>query len=519
MEVTYEGMDGPEVEATIAEVGPDRITLTSTLPVLPGAPIFEAATGAVVRIAESPSLILSAAVLSRPPFGRAGALGTLGGAGNDSVADDRPAQLPQLRRRFLQPHRIAAHDPAPHDRNLRVLGDGQVVPARAHRPGDPPPPDENPEQSRTCTSCASTPGSTAPPRWCGPHSSARSSRSSTRTFPGRGGGGRGRASSGTSRARSGRNARRSRPWASVAAFAFVVALARGYAGLATGIAAIVGVLGVSGLAKAASNPVARWVTTLFTSSDYGGQIAHMDEIKNDLETLEKRLHDKERSDESRRPDPHPDRRPGPLRARKGGRDAAGCQPAAQLQELHRLPRHRRAHRHGRDREALRRPARHAPAPRATSTSTRSSRSRSGSRSRTRTRSRLSSAASWAIRSRTLDPPPYVPQRTEVQPYRQLGCSSPRTAGRRRTNCRLTAVPSPPEVVASRSGAFQLRRAPGVRAGSRRCLRPNPRHLKRMVNVYRLVQTLAALERRRCPLQNPAAMIRWLVMWGQWPQPR
>ena len=34
------------------------------------------------------------------------------------------------------------------------------------------------------------------------------------------------------------------------------------------------------------------MTTLFTSSDYGGQIAHMDEIKHDLETLEKRLHDK-----------------------------------------------------------------------------------------------------------------------------------------------------------------------------------------------------------------------------------
>ena len=78
----------------------------------------------------------------------------------------------------------------------------------------------------------------------------------------------------------------------VAAVAFVVAVVRGYGGLATGIAAIVGVLGISGLAQAARNPVAGWVTTLFTSSDYGGQIAHMDEIKHDLETLEKRLHDK-----------------------------------------------------------------------------------------------------------------------------------------------------------------------------------------------------------------------------------
>ena len=61
-----------------------------------------------------------------------------------------------------------------------------------------------------------------------------------------------------------------------------------------------GVLGVGGLAQAASNPVAGWVTTLFTSSDYGGQIAHMDEIKHDLETLEKRLHDKEDRNEAGR---------------------------------------------------------------------------------------------------------------------------------------------------------------------------------------------------------------------------
>jgi hypothetical protein len=48
------------------------------------------------------------------------------------------------------------------------------------------------------------------------------------------------------------------------------------------------------------------------------------------------------------------------------------------------------------------------------------------------------------------------------------------------------------------------------------LRPNPRHLKRMVNVYRLVRTLAHSNADDALLQNPAAMIRWLVMWGQWP---
>ena len=48
------------------------------------------------------------------------------------------------------------------------------------------------------------------------------------------------------------------------------------------------------------------------------------------------------------------------------------------------------------------------------------------------------------------------------------------------------------------------------------LRPNPRHLKRMVNVYRLVRTLAHSNADDALLENPAAMIRWLVMWGQWP---
>ena len=48
------------------------------------------------------------------------------------------------------------------------------------------------------------------------------------------------------------------------------------------------------------------------------------------------------------------------------------------------------------------------------------------------------------------------------------------------------------------------------------LRPNPRHLKRMVNVYRLVRTLAHSNTDDVLLENPAAMVRWLVMWGQWP---
>ncbi|HEV7808323.1 MAG TPA: P-loop NTPase fold protein, partial [Solirubrobacteraceae bacterium] len=48
------------------------------------------------------------------------------------------------------------------------------------------------------------------------------------------------------------------------------------------------------------------------------------------------------------------------------------------------------------------------------------------------------------------------------------------------------------------------------------LRPNPRHLKRLVNVYRLVRALAIAQDERLILDRPAATIRWLVMWSQWP---
>ena len=50
----------------------------------------------------------------------------------------------------------------------------------------------------------------------------------------------------------------------------------------------------------------------------------------------------------------------------------------------------------------------------------------------------------------------------------------------------------------------------------RYLQPNPRHLKRLVNVYRLVRTLAALKGDDWVYKNPDATIRWLIVAGQWP---
>ncbi len=48
------------------------------------------------------------------------------------------------------------------------------------------------------------------------------------------------------------------------------------------------------------------------------------------------------------------------------------------------------------------------------------------------------------------------------------------------------------------------------------LRPNPRHVKRLVNVYALVRSLAELAKNRTILDDPAATVRWLTLCAQWP---
>jgi Cdc6-like AAA superfamily ATPase len=48
------------------------------------------------------------------------------------------------------------------------------------------------------------------------------------------------------------------------------------------------------------------------------------------------------------------------------------------------------------------------------------------------------------------------------------------------------------------------------------LKPNPRYLKRMINVYRLVRTLAQYRGDAAVLRYPAVIIRWLVISAQWP---
>ncbi|MBX0330190.1 CHAT domain-containing protein [Oscillochloris sp. ZM17-4] len=48
------------------------------------------------------------------------------------------------------------------------------------------------------------------------------------------------------------------------------------------------------------------------------------------------------------------------------------------------------------------------------------------------------------------------------------------------------------------------------------LRPNPRYLKRLINVYWLVRTLAQYRDDQVILRNPAAVVCWLTISAQWP---
>lgn len=48
------------------------------------------------------------------------------------------------------------------------------------------------------------------------------------------------------------------------------------------------------------------------------------------------------------------------------------------------------------------------------------------------------------------------------------------------------------------------------------MRSNPRHIKRLINVYRLVRTLAIRGRAPEIAQSPKATIAWIVLCAQWP---
>ena len=308
------------------------------------------------------------------------------------------------------------------------------------------------------------------------------------------------------------------------ALAIVATFAVGKHGLAVGLGGLTALLGIGGLVKAANDPVAKWVTGLFAGSDYGGQIGLMEDIKHDLGVLERRLHvDGDKAgptdrilviiDDLDRCEPAKavevlqavnlllnfpsfivclgiDARIITAAVEKhyeGLLGTAGASGYEYLDKIVQIP--------------FRIPE---PNPNDITAFIRSQ---------------------LAVRQ---DPTPAAGSTDELidgsaeaelpDIYPQEG-SSPTAAGHlnEESEQRLSAVeqlavapaPSLAEVLftADELQAFELF-VP--------YLRPNPRHLKRLINVYRLVRSLGLAEGERLVVEQPAAVLRWLIMWAQWP---
>ena len=196
-----------------------------------------------------------------------------------------------------------------------------------------------------------------------------------------------------------------------------------------------------------------------------------------------------------------------------------------------LPGDRRADRHRRGREALRRPARGTPAPRVREPRQdgpdpvpdpgadlrrgdhlprRSARQPGGGP----TPPSPEGASRRGERSRPREPPGHgggTPWAARTRSERQ----QPQRLGRRLSSGAGDSVPDAAAPAEPRSRSRTSERLAFVVFAKH--LRPNPRHLKRVVNVYRLVRALAGAEKEQLILKAPAsATIRWLVMWSQWP---
>jgi hypothetical protein len=302
------------------------------------------------------------------------------------------------------------------------------------------------------------------------------------------------------------------------------------------LAALIGVAGIvslggGSLLKAANNPAARWVVGLFSDTSYGGETALMADIKHDLETLEARLH------------AHGDAGEPAL-----GRivilidDLDRCEPAKAVEvlqavnlllnfnsfvvclgidarivtaaiEAHYEGLLGRAGASGYEylEKIVQIPFR-IPTP-GPEDLVRFVREQLGVE-RTKPDVGLASAPAPAenVESEERAPPTIHPPVTQQQPptpVQQPGTPADVELVGHRPGDRTT-VDGDPEAVAftpAEQAAFELLTP---------YLRPNPRHVKRLVNVYRLVRALAQYHGDELVLADPAGTIRWLMMWAQWP---
>jgi hypothetical protein len=320
----------------------------------------------------------------------------------------------------------------------------------------------------------------------------------------------------------------------VVAALIVTAVMNGEDNVAKAIGGVAAALGVAGVLKAAKDPVAKWVTTLFADSDYGDQLQVMKDIKHDLQTLEERLH--EDGDPSK---PVTGRilvliddldRCEPAKAVEVlqalnlllnfnsfvvvlGIDArivtgaiekhyegllgkAGASGYEYLDKIVQIP--FRIPEPGREEvitfvaSQLGNPEKPADPP--------------------------PEAQANGSAQQAPEPEPDPDAAPETGPPTDDAPSDPDGQERRRIDAArerldelepLVPEPEPEGVPFTYAELEAFERFADH-------LRPNPRHLKRLVNVYRLVRSLAIARDERLVAQRPAATIRWLVMWSQWP---
>ena len=327
--------------------------------------------------------------------------------------------------------------------------------------------------------------------------------------------------------------------------AIAIALQRGEDGIATAIVSVTTGLGVLGLLKAAKDPVANWLTALFCDSDYGRQLGVMEDIKHDLESLEARLHRTDADgndvvtgrilvliDDLDRCEPAKavevlqavnlllnfrsfvvclgidariitgavEKHYEGLLGRAG---ASGYEYLDKIVQIpFRIPEPGRADVLTFIAGQLGDPARPEPerapdAPPAGATPAGGD-------------AEPAAATTTETPDDAAPDPPADPSGDDLPDSAAGWFDRDRIAAARRRLAEIQRLLPPPEDV-----AFTYAELEAFERFADH-LRPNPRHLKRLVNVYRLVRSLAITRDERLVAQRPAATIRWLVMWSQWP---
>lgn len=289
--------------------------------------------------------------------------------------------------------------------------------------------------------------------------------------------------------------------------AFVGALVNGAGMIAAGLVVLTAILGLGGIAKIASDPVADWVAKLIADTDYGRQLTMMTDIRHDLRKLEERLHgavpgrilvlidDLDRCEPTKAVEVLQainlllnftgfivflgiDARivTGAIEKHyEGLLGKAGASGYEYLDKIVQIPFRIPEP----DAEAmmalLAAEMGDPPAP----------------------------ADEPAAAPAATAPPVPNPSAGPVAPTTVVAEMPPVEAAAAGSVATIAEVPFTfDELEAFRSFVDQLR--------------PNPRHLKRVINVYRLVRSLAAASGDALILDTPRATVRWLLMWSQWP---